>query len=141
VVADRELLYAGSDLHDDAGTLVAEHYRPWHWDSPVSDGQVAVTDTAGSEFYQHLALAWRFDLDPLDRRSVAGVAADDGFGLHLSCSMPSPHAAFNICEIRFHCAKQKGGSRETEIAEESQSWTFASYRPGRERVNITTVGR
>ena len=96
MVAYSEPLYAGSHLHDDAGTLVAEHYRPWHWDSPVSDGQIAVTDTAGGEFYQHLALPWSFDLDPLDRGSVAGVTADDGFRLHLSSSMPLRHAPFNF---------------------------------------------
>jgi hypothetical protein len=74
-----------------------------------------MTDTAGSEFYQHLALAWRFDLDPLDSGRVADVTADDGFGLHLLSSMPSPHAAFNVCEMPFHCAKQKGSSRETQL--------------------------
>ena len=106
MVADSESLHSRADFHDHAGAFVAEHDRPRHRDGSVSDGQVAVTDTAGGEFYQYLALAWGFDLDPLDGGRAAGAAADDSFGLHLLASMPPWQAAFNCCEISFHCAKQ-----------------------------------
>ena len=106
MVANRESLHSRARFHNYAGALVPEHNRPGHRDRSVSDGQVAVTDTAGGEFYQYLALAWGFDLDPLDGGRAAGAAADDSFGLHLLASMPPRQAAFNCCEISFHCAKQ-----------------------------------
>jgi hypothetical protein len=106
VVANRESLHSRARFHNYAGALVPEYNRPGHRDRSVSDGQVAVTDTAGGEFYQYLALAWSFDFEPLDDGRAGGVTADDGFGLHLPASMPSWRAAFNCCEIRFRCAKQ-----------------------------------
>ena len=69
MVSDLDRVDSGTDRFDHAGTLMSENQRRRRSPLALDDVIVAVTNTAGSQANEHLAIFWIVELELPGRHS------------------------------------------------------------------------
>jgi hypothetical protein len=83
VIAGFEILNAGSDVGDDARTLVAAEYRePCHRHAAGHQVVIGVAESGRFQLYLDFAVAGIPDLDLLDGSRLVERPDQSAFGLH-----------------------------------------------------------
>jgi hypothetical protein len=91
VIADFEVIDAGSELFDSAGSFVAEHHRCGSGPVSVDHGEIGVAQTGRSNLHHHFAMPRIVELKLVDaerlrfvvRRLGAHLVEHGSFDLHL----------------------------------------------------------